>query len=38
MGPTAVDFTGAGGSHLNMMQTIAINYIICLVGDYPSHS
>lgn len=35
---TALDVTGGGGAHNNMPPYLALNYYICVLGDYPTQS
>jgi microcystin-dependent protein len=38
MAPAAITSAGSGQPHPNMQPYLAINYIICLQGIFPSHS
>jgi microcystin-dependent protein len=36
LAPTTVTYVGGGLPHNNVMPSLALNYIICLYGAYPS--
>ncbi|KZK84504.1 Phage Tail Collar Domain protein [Pseudovibrio sp. Ad13] len=36
MGPSSIGMTGGTGSHTNLMPALCINFIVALVGIYPS--
>jgi microcystin-dependent protein len=38
MAPAAIDNTGGGQRHSNLMPTLCVHFIVALVGVYPSRS
>lgn len=38
MDPTSVSSVGTGAAHANVMPSLSISFIICLVGYFPQHA